>query len=59
MFIENSSTDNIFYSRFVNLTSVVFSEEDCKLIEKVFKYNIQSLDNRRDFESWGVDCEVI
>ena len=52
-FIENRLTDNIFHPRFVNLTSVVFSEEECKLIDKGFKYNIQSFDNRRDFESLG------
>ena len=52
-------TDHLFHLEFVNLTSVVFSEEECKLIKKGFKYNIQSFDIRRDFESLGVDCEVI
>ena len=56
---HNNFSDHSFYPRFVNLTAVNFSAQELQLIEKGFKFNIQPIHSKTDFELLGVNCELI
>ena len=41
------------------MTNVEFQESETKLIEKGYKFNIQPINNDKDCELLGVDCELV
>ena len=55
----NNFSSHVFYPRFVNMTNVQFQESETKLIEKGYKFNIQPINNNKDCELLGVDCELV
>ena len=55
---QSSFSDQKFFDRFVNLTSVTFTPQENQLIEKGFKFNIQDKNSVRTLETLGVDTEI-
>ena len=55
----NNFSSHVFYPRFVNMTNVQFQESETKLIEKSYEFNIQPINNNKDCEILGVDCELV
>ena len=64
-FVKNTTdhpavfSNHTFYPRFFNLTNCQCSNSKLQLIERGFKFNIQPINNRKDSELLGVDCELI
>ena len=55
--VNRHFSDHVFYPRFLNLTNTVFINEETKLLEKGFKFNLQLPNSKKDLEVLAVDCE--
>lgn len=51
-------SDHKFFQRFVNLSNVVFSDNECQLLQKGFKHNIQPTSALDNFNILGIESEI-
>lgn len=54
----NPRSNHVFYQRFLNLSTVNFNSQEIKLLERGFKFNVQTVNDQKDFERLGVDCDL-
>ena len=52
---NNRFSDHNFYQRFINMSNVEFTNDEIKLIEKGFKFNLVSNNQIKNLELLGVE----